>query len=66
MSSLHYVRAWNLQQEQIFLHKQLQHFIINPTTNPSQYITVYDKNANSIQEKKSKKPEFSAKNYNYN
>ena len=51
MPPLHHFRAWNLQQEQIYLQEQLQHCIVNPTTIPSQYINVYDKNGDAIQKK---------------
>ena len=51
MPPLHHFRAWNLQQEQIYLQEQWQHCIVNPTTIPSQYINVYDKNGDAIQKK---------------
>ena len=51
MPPLHRFRAWNLQQEQIYLQEQRQQFIVNPTTIPSQYINVYEKNGDAIQKK---------------
>ena len=51
MPPLHHFRAWNLQQEQIYLQEQWRHCIVNPTTIPSQYINVYDKNGDPIQKK---------------
>ena len=51
MPPLHHFRAWNLQQEQIYLQEQWQHCIVNPTTIPSQYINAYDKNGDAIQKK---------------
>ena len=51
MPPLHHFRASNLQQEQIYLQEQWQHCIVNPTTIPSQYINVYDKNGDAIQKK---------------
>ena len=51
MPLLHHFRAWNLQQEQIYLHEQWQHCIVNLTTIPSQYINVYEKNGDSVQKK---------------
>ena len=51
MPPLHHFCAWNLQQEQIYLQKQWQHFIVNLTTIPSQYINVHDKNGDVFQKK---------------
>ena len=51
MPPLHRFRAWNLQQEQIYLQEQWQHCVVNPTTIPSQDINVYEKNGNPIQKK---------------
>ena len=51
MPPQHHFQAWNLQQEQIYLQEQWQHCIVNPTTIPSQYINVYDKNGDFIQKK---------------
>ena len=51
MPPLHHFRAWGLQQEQIYLQEQWQHFIVNRNTIPFQYINVYDKNGDFIQKK---------------
>ena len=51
MPPLHHFRAWNLQQEQTYLQEQWWHCIVNPTTIPSQYTNVYDKNGDPILKK---------------
>ena len=49
MPPLHHFRAWNLQQEQIYLQEQWKHCIVNPSTILSLYVNLYDKTGDPIQ-----------------
>ena len=51
MTPLYHFRVWNLQQKQIYLQQQWEHCLVNPTSSPSQYVNVYEKNEDVIQNK---------------